>query len=221
MTAALDLTGPSRTEQELFGHVGTTVPETVGRPTKFLVTMLMVGWAATGTLTSVSPADVMALTSAAHQPTTVPALPSQPLSVMDNAIVKSLLQRLRRVSGLDWGDIARALGVSRRTIHNWLGGARIAGVHLVRLLEFDRLVNSSALGQPENTRAYLLQPRANGRSIVDEMELSARPTRRVPLSTLSVAEQLAPVSEEPELVNPIRHSALRGGQMPRRHPKES
>jgi transcriptional regulator with XRE-family HTH domain len=221
MTVAFDLAGPNRTEQELFGHIGTTVPDTVSRPAKFLVTMLLAGCAATGTLTSVSPADVMALASAAHEPTTVPALPSQSLPTMDNAIVESLLQRLRRVSGLNWADIARALGVSRRTIHNWLGGTRIAGVHLTRLLEFEHLVNKSALGQPENTRAYLLQPRANGRSIVDEMQLSSRPTRRVPLSTLSVAEQLAPVSDQPEVVQPLRRSALRGGPMPRRHPKES
>jgi transcriptional regulator with XRE-family HTH domain len=221
VTVTLDATAPTPVDQGVFGHAGTTVPDTVGRPTKFLVSLVMFGSAATGTLTLISPADAIALTSWAPAPTTVSALPQQPFPMTSDALTAGVLQRLRRTSGLNWGDVARALGVSRRTIHNWLGGARIAGVHLVRLLNFERLVNTVALGRPEDTRAYLLRPQATGRSIVDDMALSSRPVRRTPMSTLSAADQLAPVSDEPEVVQPLRRSALRGGQVPRKHSQES
>lgn len=221
MTVLQDIPTAPNTEREAwFGGVGTTVPDVTLSPRKFIACVFMAGVAATGTLTAISPADAFALTTVVTEPSTMPALPSQPSPGLDNAVVARLLQRLRRVSGLSWGDVARALGVSRRTIHNWLGGARIAGVHLTRLVEFDRIVNATAVGTPEDTRARLLQPRSDGRSIFDDMALTARPTRRVPLSTVSVGDQLAPISGEPEVLQPQRRSALRGGPMLRR-PRDS
>ncbi|MDQ3663286.1 MAG: helix-turn-helix transcriptional regulator [Actinomycetota bacterium] len=203
-----------------FNNVGTTSPTVALRPRKFIACALMAGCAATGTVTAVTPADAVALSMMVTQRSTLPALPAEPTAVPDDAVVPAVLQRLRQMSGLSWGDLGRALGVSRRTIHNWLGDARVAGVHLRRLLELSRLVDRVSTGSPESTRALLLQPTASGRSIIDDLALTARPTRRRPLSTISVGDLIAPKedTESASLQWPQRRSSLRGGSLPTRRP---
>jgi hypothetical protein len=113
-----------------------------------------------------------------------------------------------------------AVGVSRRTIHNWLSGARLADVHRTRLAELGRLVDAVAAGSADATRARLLKPGPNGRSPLDELALSARPVRRRPLSTLSVGELLGPIDESGDVTTqqPPRRSSLRGGSLSTRRP---
>jgi len=224
VTVASDITPSSVADGEgWFHHVGTTSPTVALRPRKFIACVFMAGCAATGTLTAVTPADAVALNTMVAHPSTLPALPAQPTAVPDNAVVPALLQQLRRMSGLNWGDLGRALGVSRRTIHNWLGEARVAGVHLTRLLELSRLVARVSTGSPESTRALLLQPTANGRSIIDDLALTARPTRRRPLSSVSVGDLVTPTddTENASPQWPQRRSSLRGGSLPTRPPDQS
>jgi transcriptional regulator with XRE-family HTH domain len=178
----------------------------------------MAGCAATGTLATVTPADAFALNAIAVQANTLPAVTVQPTSVFNAAAIPGMLKRLRRVSGLHWGDLARAVGVSRRTIHNWLGGARVADVHLARLVEVSRAIDLVANGSPESTRAALLEPTSNGRSIIEGMALMARPTRARPISIVSVGDLVAPINES-ERFNPKvpqRRSSVRGGSLPTR-----
>lgn len=208
----------------LFGSaVGTTVPVLHFKPRKLFLGVCMLGCVASGTLAAISPTDAFDLNNVVAEASTLPVVLSPPGKMVDPATVTVVLQRLRTNSGLTWGDISHALGVTRRTVHNWLSGSRVAGVHLSRLLEFDRLVNSFALGHPDETRAMLLQPRSNGRSILDEMALTARPARRLPLSSVSVADQIGPTSDEPDLppTGQLRRSAIRGGPLPRRRSDET
>jgi transcriptional regulator with XRE-family HTH domain len=224
VTIAYDVAASSTTVgEEWFRHVGTTAPTVALGPRKFIACVFMAGCAATGTLAAVSPADAVALNTVVSQPSTLPALPAQPVEALDDLIVPGVLQRLRRMSGLSWGDLGRAVGVSRRTIHNWLGGARVAGVHLARLLELSRLVDVVSTGSPESTRALLLQPSANGRSIIDDLALTARPARRRPISSVSVGDLVSPTDENEGVSpqRPQRRSSLRGGSLPRRRPGES
>lgn len=223
MTVAYDVAPSSTVEAEgWFHHVGTTSPTVALRPRKFIACMLMAGCAATGTLTAVTPADAVALSTRVAHPSTLTALPAQLTAVPDDAAVPAVLQRLRRMSGLSWGDLGRAVGVSRRTIHNWLGDARVAGVHLTRLFQLRRLVDRVSTGSPESTRALLLQPTANGRSIIDDLALSARPTRRLPLSSVSVGDLVTPTGvSESASPRPQRSSSLRGGSLPTRRPDQS
>jgi transcriptional regulator with XRE-family HTH domain len=209
---------------ELFSTPGTSAPNWPMPPVKqFIVVALMAGAAATSTLAVVTPADAAAMQAATIESRTLPAMPSAPPAVEPSAAVPALLQRLRRVSGLSWGEVAAAVGVSRRTIHNWLSGARVASVHLARLAELDRLVNAVAAGSAHDTRARLLQAGPHGRSLLEEMAFNSRPARRRPISTLSVGDLIGPV-EEPATVSheqPPRQSSLRGGPLSRRRPGES
>jgi transcriptional regulator with XRE-family HTH domain len=190
---------PAAVGDKLFGPPGTTIPGASWPPAKqFLCSLLMAGAAATGTLTVVTPADAAAMRAAVIESRTLPAMPSSPPVVDRSMAVPSLLQRLRRVSGLSWGDVAAALGVSRRTIHNWLSGTRVAGVHLTRLIEFERVVNATAAGSADDTRSRLVRPGPHGRSLLDELALSSRADRRRPISTLSVGDIVGPVDQSPD-----------------------
>jgi transcriptional regulator with XRE-family HTH domain len=223
MTVAYDIAVSSTGGDEWFGHVGTTPPTVMRGTRKFITCALMAGYAATSTLSTVTPANAAALNAITAQPSTLPALlAAQPAPPLDRSVVPGMLQRLRRLSGLSWGEIAQAVGVSRRTIHNWLTGARVAGVHLTRLLELSRVVDIVATGSVQATRTALLQPNANGRSILDDLALAARPVRR-PLSSVSVADLVTPVDERPSVSppRPQRRSSLRGGSLPRRRPDQS
>jgi transcriptional regulator with XRE-family HTH domain len=210
-------TSPTTDGGDLFRYVGTTSPTAAIGPRKFIACVLMASCAVTGTLTAVTPADAVALSTVVAQPSTLPAVSIQPTTAFDHAVVPVMLQRLRRVSGLSWGDIAGAVGVSRRTIHNWLGGAHVAGVHLARLLEVSRIVDLVSTGSVESTRTLLLQSGANGRSIIDDLALGARPARRS-ISTVSVGDLVTPVdeTESARLQGPQRRASLRGGALPTR-----
>jgi DNA-binding transcriptional regulator YiaG len=203
---------------DLFRSVGTTPPTVTLGPRKFMACVLMAGCAVTGTLAAVTPADAIALTTMIAQPSTLPALSAQSATAFDHTVMPDMLQRLRRVSGLGWGDIARAVGVSRRTIHNWLGGAHVAGVHLTRLLDVSRTIDLVSTGSAESTRTLLLLPRANGRSIIDDLALTARPARRRSISTVSVGDLVTPVDEAESTrpQRPQRRTSLRGGSLPTR-----
>jgi transcriptional regulator with XRE-family HTH domain len=218
---AYDIAASRATDTDAwFHHVGTTTPTVISGTRKFITCALMAGCAATGTLTAISPADAAALTAIVVQPSTLPAVPTtRPTPLLDQSVVPGMLKRLRRLSGLSWGEIARAAGVSRRTIHNWLSGARVANVHLTRVLEVNRAVNLVATGSAESTRTTLLQPNATGRSIIDDLALAARPARRRPLSSVSVGDLVTPVDETVSmgLQRPQRRSSLRGGSLSRRH----
>jgi transcriptional regulator with XRE-family HTH domain len=215
---------PAAAQHEgLFRPPGTTVPGRSWPPTRqFICNILMASAAATATLTLVTPDDAAAMQAAVAESQTLPALPPMPVEERLVAI-PDLLQRLRQASGLSWGDLAKAVGVSRRTIHNWLSGARIAGLHLTRLVEFQRVVDAVAAGSADDTRTRLMQPGPHGRSILDDIALTSRPARRRPLSTVSMGDLVAPVDESANLSPQQlqRRSSVRGGPLPGRRLSES
>jgi transcriptional regulator with XRE-family HTH domain len=219
VTVAYDLVAASTDRDGWFGSVGTVSPAAVhGKGRIFITCCFMAGCAATATLSPVTLADAAASSSVTVQPGTLSAIPATPPApALADSAVPGMLQRLRRLSGLSWGEIAQTLGVSRRTIHNWLTGARVAGVHLSRLLQLSRAVDSVATGSAQATRAALLQPNANGRSILDDLALASRPVRR-PLSSVTVGDLVTPAEETASAsTQPTqRRSSLRGGSLPRR-----
>ena len=220
MTATYETIFPALEVGDWFHRTGTTSPGTLSRPRKFIANALLVGCAATSTLSAVSPADAFALHTVVVNPGTLSAVSTirHRSSTEEQSNVPNILQRLRLVSGLSWGEIGQMVGVSRRTIHNWLNGDRVADVHFSRLVEASRVVDLVATGSAESTRAVLFQPTTNGRSIVDELALAARPTRRRSLSSVSAGDLVTPVDETVSTrpAGPQRPSSLRGGPLPRR-----
>jgi transcriptional regulator with XRE-family HTH domain len=224
VTAIYDLADSGIGGDEWFSSTArTTAPTTLGGPRRYLACAAVAGCAITGTYGTITPADAIALSIAfASRPGTLSAVSvtsSAPPSIIPVA-VPEVLQRLRRVSGLSWGEIAQAVGVSRRTIHNWLSGARLADVHLDRLLTLRQAVEKVEAGSGQATRDALLAPQASGRSILEDLVLVARPRRRSLMSGISVADQVTPVDEAASVALPrlSRRSSLQGGSLSRRRP---
>lgn len=191
---------------------GTTAYAGATPPSKrFLASVVLAGAAATGTLPVLSVADILAMRNVEVASRTLPAAPSLPRVGERTADVSARLQRLRRLSDLTWGEIAVAVGVTRRSVHNWLGGARVASVHLVRLAAIEALVERFAGVPPSDVRARMLQPSADGLTELDRISRAARPGRRVPTSPLTLADMVAPLAAAE--VQPVRKrkSALQAG----------
>src|SRR5829696_2684148 len=148
---------------------GTSVPTARRQPGRhFVVAGLIAGASVFGTLPVPTPVDAEALRAAVSTTRSVPGErpPGAPTSI-DGRGVPNLLHRLRQSAQLNWGDVAHALGVSRRTIHNWLSGAQVASTHLTRLVELKSLVDEAGSGDPSTTRIRLTEPGPHGRSLLD------------------------------------------------------
>ena len=74
------------------------------------------------------------------------------------------VKRLRARSGLTWDELARTFGVSRRTVHAWASGTRLNQAHAARLSVIARVIDGVAADNPEQARAALHAPAADGES---------------------------------------------------------
>lgn len=73
------------------------------------------------------------------------------------------LRSIQQRSGLDWGQIAVGLGVSRRTIHNWIAGAIVNGENAKRITAFYNALIQELRGVgPADARSYLLSTAEDG-----------------------------------------------------------
>lgn len=216
-----------RTEAAIFTSAppGTRTPRPVEQSTakQFIVVSLLVGGAFLSQTTSAAaaPTPVVPLLAPSR---TLPAAPPVVPTPATSPSVADRLNRLRAVSSLNWGEISTALGVSRRAVHLWLNGGRVAGAHLARLAELELDVYRLEAGDPNHTRLRLHQAGPNGRSALEEFQLRASRPRaaRVPGGG-SVADLLG--ADEtlgaPRPTGPSRRSTAHGGVIPPRSPKAS
>lgn len=102
------------------------------------------------------------------------------------------LRRIQQHSGLDWGQIANTLGVSRRTVHNWLGGAKVRGVNVRRVSAlYSALMDELAKGKPDDPRSFLLAPSPDGESPLARITRHLRAQYATPRPVLAPTELLA------------------------------
>lgn len=106
------------------------------------------------------------------------------------------LRRIQARTGLDWGQIARTLGVSRRTLYNWLGGARVSGGNAARIAVLYRAVTQELKGvsQSDDARSYLLTPGADGLTPLARITLAIRDEHPNAYLPLRPVELLRPAS---------------------------
>ena len=78
---------------------------------------------------------------------------------------RNALLELRSKTRLTWGQLARALGVHRRSLHLWAQGKRPNASNLERLMRLVEIVRKVDRGNPDETTMSLLEPQ-NGRSSV-------------------------------------------------------
>lgn len=215
---SVDVRSFTAEDEEPFASPGTAGPGSAWvAPRKFVSAVVVAGVATVGTLGIVTPADAAAAQAPVIEAHTLPAGAAALPAADPSTDVPELLRRIRKVSRLSWGELASALGVSRRTIHHWLSGAHPAGVHVARLADLEALVEASAESSPEATRARLLRPQASGRSLLEELALSFGDRSR-PISTVSVGDLLGP-AERPAVGSTVRskrRSSLRGGSLRKR-----
>jgi DNA-binding transcriptional regulator YiaG len=140
----------------------------------------------------------------------VPAVPA-PVST-EHVSAAMTLFRLRETAQVTWGEVAQALAVSRRTIHNWLAGAQIAPVHRARLDELVRLVEAVSSGEPATTHQRLMWPGPYGRTLLEEFALQYQSVGRAPLGRATVADQFEPDTDAPRVpprTSPVHRTSLR------------
>lgn len=73
------------------------------------------------------------------------------------------LRRIQEHSGLNWSEIARTIGVSRRTVYNWLADTTVSGVNAARIAGLYRAITQELTGvRRESARPHLLAPGPGG-----------------------------------------------------------
>jgi hypothetical protein len=88
---------------------------------------------------------------------------------------QEMIRWLHEESGLTWDQLARTLGVSRRSVHAWAGGQRVSGRNLERLSHVYSTVNAIAASSPEDRRHQLFSPRSDMQpNLFDQLVIQAR-----------------------------------------------
>lgn len=83
--------------------------------------------------------------------------------------VPAAIAALRRLTGFTWEQLARLFGVSRRSVHFWASGSRMADdnrAHLERVLETVRFIDR---GSASENRGAILMSTAEGPTLLDQL----------------------------------------------------
>lgn len=86
------------------------------------------------------------------------------------------LKWLHAESGLTWDQISRVIGVSRRAIHLWAGGARVTPANVQRVATLAGVIRDLPESNPQARLSRLFAPRAGRMSLYDELLASNRST---------------------------------------------
>jgi hypothetical protein len=82
----------------------------------------------------------------------------------------SALFQLKRMSGLNWDQIAKLMAVSRRAVHNWASGEAISSKNQERLGALAVAVQRIDRGNAEANRTFILQGEYKGRRVFDILD---------------------------------------------------
>lgn len=82
--------------------------------------------------------------------------------VDDPPASQTALSELRQRTQLTWAQLARMLGVQRRSLHFWARGERPSASNLERLMRIVGIVRAVDRGDPGETTSVLLEPRRSG-----------------------------------------------------------
>lgn len=207
--------------ERVFSSPGTTSPAAGIRTTslrRFVLPLIASATFSFGTVAAITPADAATALHARSALNSTRGGFFLEESAGPAQEVGAALQRLRTVSGLTWGEVAKALGVSRRAVHHWVAGARISARHAARLRALTQLVALNDAGEPDRTRARVIAPDSQGRSVLDLFSQQFHSPRSIPLSTQSLSDILEASREDlaaPPQPQMTRASALRGRRLGR------
>ena len=107
----------------------------------------------------------------------------QPDSVSSVAEYKAQLSpgkqvaRLREISGLSTDQLAKLFGVTRRSVHNWINGHRMANRHQERLTFVNEKIRALPGETPEekrNSLFYSVESRSPYQKLIDSVQRNQR-----------------------------------------------
>jgi hypothetical protein len=126
---------------------------------------LIVGLIAVGIGTSTHPLPaVIALQASRPQQQTTSGV-----SIELREPAPTAIAALRRLTGFTWEQVAKLFGVSRRSVHFWASGSRMANdnrAHLERVLETVRFIDR---GSAAENRGAILASTADGTTLLDQL----------------------------------------------------
>lgn len=100
-----------------------------------------------------------------------------------------LIADLRLLSGLTTDQVGRLLGVSRRSVHNWLSGGTMASQHAERVSEILAIVQAID-GSPDQRRAALLDS-SKGPSLFHKLLQQRQRGPLLQVAAVSVGERIS------------------------------
>lgn len=112
-----------------------------------------------------------------------------------------LVKWIHDASGLTWNQIARLLGVSRRSVHMWANGGRMNATNAETLNALAAVIQAVPSGTPDQRRAYLLAPRGDGRSALDEFRAERTIEHGMNASTFAPDELIGALHDDQTTVS--------------------
>lgn len=102
-----------------------------------------------------------------------------------------LIIDLHSRSGLTWESLAKALGVSRRSLHMWASGTTVTAAHRAVMERFESLLDSFGKISPADAKLRLLERSAGEPALIDQFRMKRDGGKRVINGpVLSAAEML-------------------------------
>jgi|GEM_PF-3836667 len=97
----------------------------------------------------------------------VPGTTDGRLHASDPPASQRALAELRSMTNLTWTQLARALGVQRRSLHFWAQGESPSASNMERLMRFVRIVRTVDRGDQIETTRFLIEPQGERPSPFD------------------------------------------------------
>ena len=94
----------------------------------------------------------------------VPGTTDGRLRAGDPPASQTALAEIRSMTDLTWSQLARALGVRRRSLHFWAQGESPSASNMERLMQLVRIVRIIDRGNRVETTRFLIEPRGEGLS---------------------------------------------------------
>jgi len=129
--------------------------------------------------------------------TQIPSVTHLTIGTTYEATLGGQIRDVKEAAGLTWGQFADLFGVSRRSVHLWVGGGNISADHIARFEMIRAKISRLGTLTPIETRAALFALGANGVSPYADLvaEISGP-------SSSYVARPLGTGEQESNLGNP-------------------
>lgn len=199
------------TASDVFSELGTIARHEKPRlAVRYIAPLLLAGALGTGATVVQGQEAVAALQQQQVISGTSSGSPLDLLALVGSSDYGTMVRQLQQRSGLTWNELARALGVSRRAVHHWSAGQRLSERHARRVEQLASEIARIGATTPDATRAALVSPGNDGRSLLSRFEDESQPHRPIPLSTLTVAEFVEgdDIIPPPPVPVPTRQSTL-------------